>query len=110
MSDLNRINSSNIDAYTAAGVLTSANRDGAPATLSVTLANATTYYFPVGSGRAPVPAESPLVSIHLRGPAALVATITVEDTNFTPAMLPDGRGTVDVSDFDATAGNWIPEN
>ena len=98
MTDLNRINSSNIDAYKADGTAVPANRDGAPATWGVTLANGTTYYFPLGAGRAPVPSESPLVSVHLRGASTLVAVITIEDTNFTPAVLPEGRGAVDVSD------------
>jgi hypothetical protein len=110
MTDLNRANSSNLDAVTAAGVATLASRDN-PATYGVTLLANTTYYFPLGSPRAPVPAETALTAVHLRGAAALViSSASIEDCVFPAAVLPDGRGSVDVSDFDQGAGNWIPEN
>jgi hypothetical protein len=111
MTDLNRVQSSNLDAVTAAGAATPASFAGAPSTWGLTLASGTTYYVPVGANKAPVPAESPLVAIHIRGDAAIIATITIEDCVFPATTSPgDGRGAVDVSDFDATAGYWIPEN
>jgi hypothetical protein len=111
MTDLNRTNSSNIDAVRADGVAFPASFLGLPATYGVTLASGTTYYFPVGAPKSPVPAEAPLVAIHIRGDAAIIATITVEDSVFPAGSSPvDGRGNPDVTDFDGTAGNWIPEN
>jgi hypothetical protein len=113
MTDLNRVNSSNLDAIKSDGTATPANRDGAPSTWGVTLASGTTYYFPIGAPKAPVPAESIISSIHVRGDSAIICAITIEDCNFGATRSPgDGRGDVDVSDFElaSTAGNWIPEN
>lgn len=112
MTDLNRVDSSNIDAITAAGVAAPANRSGAPATFGVTLVANTTYLFPIGAPKAPVQAEAGLISIQIRGAAALIITAaTYEDCDYPAFTSPgDGRGVADVTDFDATAGNWIPEN
>lgn len=111
MTDINRANSSNIDAVRADGVAFPANLLGLPATYGVTLASGTTYYFPVGASKAPVPAEAPLVAIHIRGDAAIIATLTIEDSCFSAGQDPvTGRGNVDVSDFASTLGYWIQEN
>lgn len=113
MTDLNRPDSSNIDGIRADGTAFPASRVGAPSTWGVTLAPSTTYYFPLGASKAPMPAETGLVSVHVRGDAAIIAAFTIEDTDFPSTISPgDGRGAVDVSDFEAaaTAGNWIPEN
>lgn len=62
-----------------------------------TLANATTYYFPVTAdalGRE-------LLSLHLKWAAAVAAVFTLEVSN-----LPGN----DASDYDATAGNWQQYN
>lgn len=112
MTDYNRVNSSNLDAVTSAGVFAAANRDGAPSTFGVTLLANTTYYFPLGAVHSPVPAEVVLYAVHLRGASALVITgASIEDCIFPLTTSPgDTRGATDVSDFDQTAGNWIPEN
>lgn len=114
MTDKNRVNSSNLDAVTATtGVPVVANILGAPATFGVTLAANTTYYFPVGAPKAPVQAEVSLIAIHIRGiTAAMVITaIGFEDSCMPAATSPgDGRGVVDVTDFDTSAGAWVPEN
>jgi hypothetical protein len=111
MTDLNRVNSGNIDAVTAAGVITPANRDGAVTTFGVTLAAATTYFFPFGAQHAPVPAEVSSDSVHLRWDAAFIGVFTVETCNFPATRMPqDPRGEVDVSDFNNVAGFWMQEN
>jgi len=111
MTDLNRVNSSNLDAIRADGVPIAANALGAPASFGVTLTANTVYYFVLGAQHAPVPAETGLNCIGLRWDAAIVVTFTFEDTVFPSTTDPrDPRGPVDVSDFDATPGNWMPEN
>lgn len=112
MTDLNRVDSSNLSAVRSDGVAFPASRDGAPSTWGVTL-GVGTYYFPFGSSKSPVPAESSLTSVMIRGAAAVAATITIEDTVFPATTSPgDGRGVADVSDFEAstTQANWMPEN
>lgn len=61
------------------------------------LAAGTTYHFPIGGD------DGPFQSICLTGytAAAVVTSATVYDTN---------HRVDEVSDFDATAGNWIPES
>lgn len=110
MTDLNRVQSSNLDAVKSDGTATPASFAGAPSTWGVTLASGTTYYFPLGAPKSPVVAESHLNSVHVRGDAAIIATFTIEDCDFYETRSPDGRGDADVSNFDATAGYWIPEN
>lgn len=62
-----------------------------------TLSNATTYYFPI-----PVAlAGKPLVDIHAKWAAAVVAVFTIEVSDMS---------TDDVTDYDATAGNWQQYN
>lgn len=112
MTDLNRINSSNLDAVRADGVIIPANRDGAAgANFGVVLVAGTTYFFPLGAQHAPVPAEAGLDTTHFRWDAALIVTLTFEATNFPATPQPqDPRGPADVSDFDATLGLWMQEN
>lgn len=62
---------------------------------AATLASSTTYYYPVGGE------SSPLNSVWIKWDATLNAVFTVEDTN---------ARSEDVTSYDATAGNWIPEN
>ena len=112
MPDYNRPNSSNLDAVTSVGVVTLANRDGAPSTFGVTLAANTTYYFVVGNAKAPVCAETPVIAAHFKSTSAgLIATITFEDCVFPPTRgAADGTGDPDVTDFSQVVGDWIPEN
>lgn len=61
-----------------------------------TLSSGTTYYYPIGG------ADSPVTSAHVQWDAAIVITsITIEDCNMQPA---------DVTDYSATAGEWIDED
>lgn len=113
MTDLNRVNSDNLDAVRASdGVIIAANRSsGSPLTWGVTLASGTTYFFPVGAFRAPVPAEGPYESTHFRWDAALIVTLTFETSNFSKTYNPgDPRGPDAISDFEGTAGFWMQEN
>lgn len=114
MSDMNRIDSSNIDAIKSDGTVINANRimtGGSLTVLGCTLASGTTYYFPFGSQRSAVPAETSLATVQLRWDAAAVLTITVETTVF-PATPQGGdpRGPAQLSDFDTTAGMWLQQN
>jgi hypothetical protein len=68
-----------------------------------------TYYFPLGSARAEVPAETELVGAQLKWAAAVAATITVETSNF-PAKRGGFSGPTDVTDYSTTGGDWIAEN
>ena len=78
---------------------------------SVTLVDSTTYYLPVGSDFAPLPAELGLVSVHLKWASAVAAVATVEASDFPEKVLGRRRGGgYDVTDYDATAGNWIQLN
>jgi len=114
MTDMNRVDSSNLDAVKSDGTLIPANRvmtGGSLTVLGCTLASGTTYYFPFGGQRSPVPAETPLVTVQLRWDAAIIMTVTVETTVF-PAT-PQGsdpRGPAQVSDFETTAGFWLQQN
>jgi hypothetical protein len=113
VTDLNRINSSNLDAFTSAGVPALANRDtGAFTTWGVTLAANTTYLFPLGSFRAAAPGETLNNSVHLWGKTAglIITSANIDDTNVLPFRSPDGRGDAVLTDFDITnTGAWIPE-
>jgi hypothetical protein len=112
MTDLNRMNSGNLDAIrTTDGVVISANKDGAPSTFGVTLASGITYVFPLGTWKAAVPAEASYASTHFRWDASIIVTFTFETCNFPATVNPgDWRGPADVSDSDITAGNWMQEN
>lgn len=103
----NRV-SHNLDAVRADGVIVPANNDGLPTTFGVTLAANTTYFFPLGADRSPVPAETTVVDAQLRWDNAIALTATVETSLF-PSTHPEGgaTGVVDVGDDNTTAGNWI---
>lgn len=113
MTDLNRMQSDNVDAVTAVtGTIVTANRtSGSPLTWGVTLASATTYFFPFGAFRAPIPAEGPYAASHFRWDANIIVTLTLETSNFSKPMNPgDPRGPDAISDFETTAGFWMQEN
>lgn len=67
-----------------------------------------TYYVPFGAPDSAVPEEVSLVSLHLAWAAAVAAAITVEASNLSPKRGGGFTGPDDVSDYDETAGNWIP--
>lgn len=77
-----------------------------PANTGVSLAVGT-YYFPFGSDLSPMPVETCILSLTARWALAVAATITIEATNF--PLLHDqwGGSQVEVSDYDATVGNWM---
>ncbi len=102
--DYGRNNGGDIDAIKSDGTVAS-NVPGVGCTLA-----AGTYYFPLGSDNAPAPSETPLASAHLKWAAAVAATATVETSNFPGRVGGGSSGPVDVSDYDATAGNWVQEN
>lgn len=118
MTDLNRTDSSNLDGFIlTAGtpVLAARYGNGGAPTLTqqgCTLVLSTTYVFPFGAPRSAVPAESPLVAAFVRWDAAAILTITVETAIVPAAWLgADPRaGTPQLTDFDATAGFWLPQN
>lgn len=105
----NRV-SHNLDAVRADGVTIPSNNDGLPTTFGVTLVAGTTYFFPFGADRSPMPAETALADAQMRWDNAIALTITVETCIF-PSTHPEGgaTGVVDVSDSNTTAGNWIPQ-
>ncbi len=72
----------------------------------VTLA-AGTYYFPIGDG------DAPWISAHIKWDAVSAGSVVFQDCNlprYKSAVGTQNTGVVDVSDFDAGAGNWITEN
>ncbi len=107
--DFSKTNSGDLDAVTGG---TGTILPHVPAT-GVTLANSTTYYFPFGAAYAGLPSQTPLSSVHLKWDANVVATFIIQTCNFPDYRGPAGHthvGAIDVSDFDATAGNWITED
>lgn len=114
MTDLNRIDSSNLDAIKSDGTVISANRTmtgGSLTVLGCTLVTATTYYFPFGAPRSPVPRETPYLELQLRWDAAVIFTATLEST-LVPAtpQAGDPRGPAQLAEQDTTAGYWLPES
>jgi hypothetical protein len=105
----NRV-SDNLNAIQTNNGATIATKDtgGDPSTFGVTLVAATTYVFPFGADRAPVPSLAQLVSTQLRWDNAIAFTATIEECNF-PALWPSDQanGVVDVADHNTTVGNWI---
>lgn len=91
----------NLDALTSAGAAAAAVRHGA--SKGVTLANSTTYYFPI---QGDMTSQAPLLGVALKWASAVVATITVEVSGF--PKYPDGQhiGAEDVTDVSTTAGDW----
>lgn len=67
-----------------------------------------TYYVPLSlSSDAPIGGQATVMGVHLKWVAAVAATITLEFSNFPKYRDPGKeRGPVDVSDYDATVGNW----
>lgn len=121
MTDLNRPDSSNLDAFaetTGTRVAAARTITGTDIrTLGCTLLSGTTYYFPLGAQHAAVPAEAPLVGAQVWWSAATTITsITVETTVFpsTP-QAQDARadGTI-VTDYLPTTGTgvgfWLQQN
>ena len=90
--------SDNLNAFTATtGVVITAVRTGT--SKGCTLANATTYYFSLGIS----PGASQL-SAHLMWASAVVATFTLEVSNFPATAY--GSSASDVTDYSTTAGEW----
>ncbi len=106
MTDYNRSGSGDVDALT---VTTGAVVPFIQANGGVLL-TATTFYFPLGSANAEMPAQTSLASVHIKWAAAVAAVITVETCNFPAKVGGDPRGAADVTDYDGTAGNWIISN
>ncbi len=92
------------DAYT---VTTGAVIAHDPLTGDMTLTG-TTFYIELGDGN--TPADTALVSAHLRWAAAVAGVITVETCNFPVYQEGKERGVADVTGYSVTGGNWIPEN
>lgn len=95
-----------LSCYSAAGVKQAYRKPGTGGTgagAGVTLVNGNTYYFPLGTSDARV------VGLHLKGDAAIIITSATLQSSCFPKDA-DGIGGLDVADFDATAGNWIPED
>lgn len=92
--------------YSAAGVKQAYRKPGTGGTgagAGVTLASVTTYYFPLSIS------DALIVGLQLKGDAAIIITsATIQSCCFPKEA--DGIGGADVADFDATAGNWIPED
>lgn len=91
----------NLDAWTAAGTKTAAVRHGS--SKGVTLANSTTYYFPVTGD---MMREAPLVGFALKWASAVVATWTVEVAGFPLYQDYSVSSVEDVTDLSTTAGDW----
>lgn len=81
-----------------------------PVAKTVTLANGTTYVFPLGHERSAIANETALAGVHIKWSSAVVAVITVETCNFPVTLSGNGGGGADVASFDSVAGNWIQEN
>jgi hypothetical protein len=75
-----------------------------------TLANATTYYFPIGGEQSELIADQPLGSAHISWAAAVVATITLETSDYPAFEHGMESGPADVNDYDATGPTWVPCN
>ncbi len=107
MTDYNTHRSGDLDAITGTTGVVVSHVAGVGCTLEANK----TYYFPFGSQNAATPAQTSLVGSHLKWSAALAATVTLELCGFPAQIGADNRnGTVDVSDYDATAGNFVQEN
>ncbi len=71
---------------------------------------ATTYYIPLGSSAAVLPAQTALISAHLKWAAAVAGTITIEVSNLPAQRGNINGGPVDVLDYSVTAGDWYTYN
>ncbi len=114
MTDYNRIDSSNLSGFTAAGTPVNPNVNSTTLTaLGCTLASGTTYYFPLGAPKAAATAECALTAVAVRWDAAIILTsVQIETTIFPATSSPgDGRGPTLLSDFEnATPGYWLLQN
>lgn len=105
MIDYNPGGTGDLDAITSSGAPVA--RDPASGLLTLV---AGTYFVPVGSDQAPTPSMASLCSTQLAWSSAFVATITVETCNFPGGSERKGAGKDNVTDWDTTAGNWLPQN
>lgn len=77
----------------------------------LTFPGAGTFVAPVGSENSAAPVETPEIALHLRWAAAVAGTVTLEVSNHPRTMGGDGRGGVDLSDWDVSGfGGWVPFN
>lgn len=67
-----------------------------------------TYFFSLGSEGADVPSATALLDVHAVWDANLRGTLTIEFSNMPATRGGNGTGGVDVKDWDATAGNFVP--
>lgn len=102
--------SDNLNAIkTSDGTVVSATLNG---TKGCTLANSTTYVFPLAPSESPFVGELKTLSIQLKWAAAVAAVFTLEVSDF-PAKegaASNDIGTDDVTDYSATAGDWVQWN
>lgn len=109
-----RIDLSNLDAVSAAGVVVTANRlVGADFKLmGCTLLASTTYYFPFGTFKTLVPSETPLVTVQAIWDATVIITSVSIETTIVPGVqtIGDPGSTAQLTDFDTTAGFWLLQN
>lgn len=117
MTDLNRPDSSNLDAYIlTTGTQVVANRSINNAdfkTLGCTLSSGTTYVFPLGTHKSAVPAESPLITAQVWWNSAITITAITVETCIWPStpQAHDPRGAnAQVTDWDSTSGFWLQQN
>lgn len=76
----------------------------------ITLANGTSYYVPLGNETSPMPSQTSLNTVQVKWSSGFAGTLTIETTNFPTFKSGLFSGAFDVSDYDATPGNWIEEN
>lgn len=76
--------------------------------VGVTL-GANTYYFPIGGERYGSMVEAVMQSIAMTWPSNIVATVTLEVTNFPKTVLGTDTGPADVTDWDSS-GKWVQYN
>lgn len=108
MTYMGRIGTGDLDAITiTTGVVIPYKQSDKGVTLVVG-----TYYFSLGAPDAILNSQALVSSAHVQWAAAVAATITLETSNFPATIggLPTGQGVADVTDYSATAGDWIPEN
>jgi hypothetical protein len=106
---INTPKSDNLDAYVVTtGVKVEAAR--AAAAKGCTLANSTTYYFPIGGSETEFPGGAGLLSIHLQWAAAVAAVFTLEVSDFPAKVGGTAAGASDVTDYSAVAGEWLQVN
>jgi len=116
MTDYNQDNSGDLSAQTLTSGTPVPNQSAAlnNGQFSVNLAGCHlgigTYVFALGGNRAPVPAQTSVLSIGLQWQAAVAGTITIEVCNFPGTLSAYREGGVDVADYDSAAGNWIQYN